>query len=178
MPPAERTPGRDLIIALVLCAFGVLVMVLARGIPLGVSTDPLGPRAFPFALGAGIGLCGVLLAAGVLLFRGSGSGHRALLSDAGLEDDDAGGPFSPARFIGTIAATAVYLILFEPVGYLITTPLYVAVVMLLHGGAGPRAFLVAPFAATVALYVTFRFGLRIPIPDGILEGFLPLVTRR
>ncbi len=172
MPPGDRSLRRDLAVAAVLCVFGALVMVLARGIPLAVSTDPLGPRAFPFVLGAGIALCGFLLGGGVLLFRGQ-SGQRAILSDASVEDDVVAGPFSSGRFIGALAATAGYLAVFERVGYLVATPLYVSTIMLLHGGAGRRDFLVAPVAATVALYVMFRFGLLIPIPDGILEGIVP-----
>jgi len=71
-----------------------------------------------------------------------------------------------------VAATALYLATFEPVGYLIATPLYVVAILLIHGGAPWRTLIVAPVVITSVLYVTFRFALRIPVPSGILEGIL------
>jgi hypothetical protein len=90
-----------------------------------------------------------------------------------LEGEEEAGPFSLARFVGAIAATALYVAAFEPLGYLLTTPPYIAAILLIHGGARTRALLIAPFVTTVVLYVTFRFGLLIPVPDGPLEGLLP-----
>jgi len=164
---------RELVIAAFLTVFGGAVVVQARQIPPGVFTDPLGPAAFPTALGWGIAVCGLLLGAATLVFRGQAS-RAGVLSDAGPDDDASGegGPFSPARLIGAIAATAVYLAAFTPLGYLVATPLYVVVIMLIHGGAGKRALLLAPFLVTAALYATFRYGLLIPVPAGILEGIL------
>jgi hypothetical protein len=71
-----------------------------------------------------------------------------------------------------MVTTAAYLAAFEPLGYLLATPPYVAAIMLIHGGAGRRALLMAPILTTVVLYATFRFGLLIPVPGGILEGVL------
>lgn len=167
---------RELVIAAFLIVFGATVVVQARRIPPGVSTDPLGPAAFPIALGWAIGVCGVLLSAATLVFRGqSPAPGSTLLADAAPDDDSppgAAGPFSPARLVGAIVATAAYLALFTRLGYLIATPLYVAVIMVTHGGAGKRTLLVAPLLVTAALYVTFRFGLLIPVPDGLLEAVL------
>lgn len=164
---------RELVIAAFLVGFGGMVVALARRIPPGVSTDPLGPAAFPNALGWGIGLCGLLLGAAKLVFRGQAA-RVGVLSDAGPDDDASaeGGPFSPARLIGAIAATAAYLAVFTPLGYLVATPLYVLAIMLICGGAGRRALLIAPLAVTAALYASFRYGLLIPIPAGLLEGLL------
>ncbi len=163
--------GRELVIAVFLVAFGGAVVALSGKIPPGVPTDPLGPAAFPTALGAGIGLCGLLLGAATLAFRGQ-PGRAGPLSDADPDEAVEAGPFSPARLVGAVVATAAYLIAFEPLGYLIATPLYVAAAMLIHGGAGRRTLLVAPLLVTAALYATFRFGLLIPVPGGVLEGFL------
>lgn len=163
---------REMGVAIFLMAFGGLVIALARQIGPGISTDPLGPRAFPTALGAGIALCGLLLAAATLLFRGRG-GPAVPLTGADPEED-AGvevGPFSPARLVGAVVATAAYLAIFEPLGYLIATPIYVVAIMLIQGGAGRRVLLIAPILVTAALYATFRFGLLIPVPLGVLERF-------
>ncbi|MGH7418197.1 MAG: tripartite tricarboxylate transporter TctB family protein, partial [Candidatus Rokuibacteriota bacterium] len=163
---------RELILAAFLVAFGGVVIALSQEIMLGVQTDSLGPRFFPMALGAGIALCGLLLAAAEILFRGEPS-VPAPLSDASPEGEEDAGPFSPARFVGAIGATALYVAAFSPLGYLLATPPYIAAILLIHGGAGRRALLIAPFVVTIALYATFRFGLLIPVPDGPLEGILP-----
>lgn len=162
---------RELILAAFLVASGGVVIALSREIMTGVLTDPLGPRFFPIALGAGILICGLLLAAAEFLFRGQAP-MAGLLSDATPEEEEDAGPFSPARFVGAIAATTLYVAAFEPLGYLLATPPYIAAILLIHGGATKRALLITPFLSTIALYVTFRFGLLIPVPDGPLESFL------
>ena len=54
-------------------------------------------------------------------------------------------------------------------GYLLATPLYFVAILLLQPGARARAFVAAPVLVTLALYAAFRFGLLIPVPDGLLE---------
>lgn len=164
---------RDVRAAAVLIAFGLWIVTIALRIPLGVPTDSLGPRAFPVALGAGIAICGVLLASGALLFRGTLQRVRLPGEPDADDDGTAGaGSFSPARLIGAIAVTGGYLAVFEPLGYLLATPVYVLAIMLLHGGAPPRSLAITPPLVTVVLYAVFRFGLLIPIPEGILEPLL------
>ncbi|HSF20735.1 MAG TPA: tripartite tricarboxylate transporter TctB family protein [Burkholderiales bacterium] len=155
-----------------LVAFGGVIVALSLEIPPGVQTDPLGPRFFPIALGAGIALCGLLLAAAEIFVHGEPA-VPAPLSDASPEGEEDAGPFSPARFVGAIGATALYVAAFDPLGYLLSTPPYIAAILLMHGGTRARALLITPFVVTIALYVTFRFGLLIPVPDGPLEGILP-----
>ena len=168
--PAAR---RDLLAAGVLIAFGLWIVRLGLKIPLGVATDPLGPRFFPVALGAGIAICGLLLAAGVLFFRGM-TWRVTIPGEGGPDDDETagGGAFSPARLVGAIVATAAYLAAFDRIGYLLSTPAYVLAVMVLHGGAPPRNLVIAPAVVTVVLYAVFKFGLLIPVPDGVLAPLL------
>ena len=170
--PRRSLSYRELVLAAFLVVSGGVVVVLSGEIMLGVQTDPLGPRFFPIALGAGIALCGLLLAAVEILFRGEPS-MAGPLSDASPEGEEDAGPFSPARFVGAIAATALYVAAFDALGYLLATPPYIAAILLIHGGTRTRALLITPFVVTIALYVTFRFGLLIPVPDGPLEGILP-----
>ena len=166
---------KDVIAAAVLVAFGAAVVAVGLKIPLGVATDPLGPRTFPVALGAGIAICGVLLVAGMLLFRSAPAGP-GLLGDMDPEDEAAAdaGPFSLTRLVGAVAITAGYLAAFEPVGYLLSTWGYVLALMMLHGGAPGRSLVSTPPLVTLVLYLTFKYGLRIPVPEGMLA---PLLSR-
>lgn len=163
---------RELAVAAFLVAFGGAVVAVAATIEPGVHTDALGPRFVPIALGAGIAACGLLLGTAALVFRGQPA-RTGPLAEPGPDEEAEAGPFSPARLIGAIVATAAYVAVFEPLGYLVVTPPYVAAILLIHGGALRRALLVAPILVTIVLYVTFRFGLLIPVPLGILEGILP-----
>ncbi|MBI4390664.1 MAG: tripartite tricarboxylate transporter TctB family protein [candidate division NC10 bacterium] len=168
----RKAMRRELAVAAFLVAFGAGVVALAGRIEPGVQTDPLGPRAFPAALGAGIALCGGLLAGTVLLSPGEG-GRTGPILEPGPEGEAEAGPVSPARLLGAIAATAAYVAAFDPLGYLLATPPYVAAIILIHGGAARRALVIAPPLVTVLLYAAFRFGLLIPVPEGILDGRLP-----
>lgn len=163
---------REVAIAGVLVAFGAAVLAGARTIPPGVQTDPLGPGVFPAALGAGIVSCGILLGIATLVFRGRPVG-AGLFLETGAEAEEDAGPFSPGRLAGAILATGAYLAAFDPLGYLLVTPAYVAAVLAIHGGASRRAWLTAPVVVTAALYAAFRFGLGIPVPKGVLEHVLP-----
>jgi len=96
-----------------------------------------------------------------------------LLSDGGPEGEEDAGPFSPARLVGAIVATALYIAGFGTLGFLLSTPPYIVAILLIHGGASRRALVITPFLVTIALYAMFRFGLLIPVPDGPLEGLLP-----
>ncbi|HEU5393363.1 MAG TPA: tripartite tricarboxylate transporter TctB family protein [Candidatus Methylomirabilis sp.] len=168
----RKAMRREVAVGAFLIAFGAAVLALAWTIEPGVQTDPLGPRAFPAALGAGTVLCGVLLVGIALLGTGAG-GRTGPILEPGPEGEVEAGPVSPARLVGAIAATAAYVALFDPLGYLLATPPYVAAIILIHGGAARRALLIAPPLVTVVLYATFRFGLLIPVPEGMLDGRLP-----
>jgi putative tricarboxylic transport membrane protein len=160
---------REIAVAVFLAAFGGVVIALTEKIESGVYTDPLGPRVFPYALGVGIAVCGLLLGVGAL-FRWQAE-QAGFLSDA-AEEEVKRGPFSPTRLVGAVGATAIYVAAFEPVGYLIATPLYVAAILFIHGGAPQRTVIFAPVVITTVLYLMFRFVLRIPVPSGVLERIL------
>jgi putative tricarboxylic transport membrane protein len=162
---------RELAVAGVLVGFAVLVVALSLRIPPGVETDPLGPRLFPLGLGAAIGLCGLLLAADALGLTPASGAATALVEQGGGEGSPAS--FAPGRLAATALATAVYVALFEPLGYLSATPAYVGAILLIQRGVTPRAFLTAALLLPAVFYAAFRFGLLIPLPAGVLEGWLP-----
>lgn len=161
---------RDVSVAIGLVALGALIAALALNtIGTGVQTDPLGPRAMPVALGGGIALCGLLLLVGKVV---QPAPRPVLLAEGPSETEDVG-PFSPARLLLVIVATAMYVAAFEPLGYLLSTPLYVAALLLIHGAVPRRALLAAPVLVALALYAGFRLGLNVPLPGGILETMFP-----
>jgi len=163
---------RDAGVAATLVLLGLAVVGLALRVEPGVQTDPLGPRVFPLALGAAIALCGLLLGVSARL-GDRWTASTAMFVESADDDASEGELSSPVRLVGAIAVTAVYLLAFERLGYLLATPGYVVGILLLQQGVRARAFLTAPVLVTLALYGAFRFGLLIPVPDGILEPWLP-----
>lgn len=163
---------REAGVAATLVLLGLAVAGLALRVEPGVETDPLGPRVFPLALGAAIALCGLLLGVSALV-GDRWTASAAMFVESVADDSSEGELLSPWRLVGAIAATAGYLVAFERLGYFLATAAYVAAILLLQPGVRARAFLTAPVLVTLALYAAFRFGLLIPIPDGILESWLP-----
>jgi len=163
---------RDIAVAAVLVLLGLAVIGLGLRVEPGVQTDPLGPGAFPLGLGAAIAACGLLL--GVVAVLGDRwTASAAVLVESADDDATEGGLLSPWRLVGAIVVTAAYIALFEPLGYLLATPGYLVAILLLHDGVRARALVTAPVLVTLALYAAFRFGLLIPVPDGVLERWLP-----
>jgi putative tricarboxylic transport membrane protein len=173
MTPPDGVRRRELGVAGFLIGLAIAIVVLGLRIPPGVQTDPLGPRVFPLALGAAIGLCGVLLAVTTLAPGRFTTATPVFLESGGDDDSAAAGTFSAGRLLAAIGITAAYVAAFEPLGYLVATPLYVAALALVHGGISRGALVTAPVLLAAALYAAFRFGLLIPVPDGVLERWLP-----
>jgi putative tricarboxylic transport membrane protein len=157
--------------AVALIALAAAIVALSLSIAPGVRTDPLGPRVFPLALGAAIGLSGCVLAVATLAPGRRAAPAPVLVEEGGAESAPA--TLSPGRLVAAVVATAAYVASFEPVGYLLATPAYVAAILLVHGGASRRALLTAPILVTAAFYAAFRFGLLVPVPGGVLERWLP-----
>jgi len=71
----------ELALSLGLLAIGVFVLVDTGTIPEGQSYAGVGPRFFPYLVGAGLAVCGALLA-----FRALVGGWRAMPPDEGVHD--------------------------------------------------------------------------------------------
>src|SRR5262245_17033377 len=109
--PRENISRREIAIAVFLAVFGGAVIALSSKIESGVYTDSLGPRVFPYALGVGIMLCGLLLGVGAF-FRWQPE-RAGLLSDSGGAEEVERGPFSPTRLLAAVVSTAIYVAAFE-----------------------------------------------------------------
>ena len=167
-------PRRDLAVAAVLVVLGIAVIGWDSRCEPGVQTDPLGPGAFPLALGAAIAVCGLLLGATALLGdRWTAVGRdvrrvRATTTPAREEPELRPGgssvPSSRPRPTWSPSSASGYLLATAAATWWRSCSC--------TGRPGARV-LTAPVLVTVALYAAFRFGLLIPVPDGILEPWLP-----
>ena len=149
----------DLVTGLLLLAGGLTIAGYAQTFPPMPGQD-VGPSLFPTIIGAGLALAGGGLAASGLKQRGT----------RWLEVEQwARLPRARAR-VGLVIVTLIgYTALVEPLGFIITGVLLLAV---LFAAFGVRWAWSVPLALGVPLAIHYGFStvLRVPLPRGILEA--------
>ncbi len=117
---------------------------LARGFEAGFIADPIGPSAFPYAIGT------LLLATSVALSAKQPSG---------------GLPPVSWRHVALVAGLFVYVVVVDRLGFVVaTTMLSSAVVALFFGPI--RRGVVLSFLLSLSIFVLFVYVLSIPLPRG------------
>ena len=161
----RRTDKAQYIVCAVCIAVGVFLIVDALRIAEGFAeVDPVGPRLFPIAIGAGLILLSVILA--IAIPRGS-RGE----ADAG-EDVDPDMP-SDWRTVGLLIALFVaVIVLVIPLGWTIAGGLFFAGAATVLGSRHYIRNIVIGAVLGVISFYAFYSGLGIPLPAGILDGIL------
>lgn len=121
----------------------------------GVAASPL---FFPRLITVVLGFLGVLV-----FLRGQ-SRAETLLAGEGF----AFGRAQAARVCGTAAILAAYLALLDWVGYLLLTPIALAGLSILLGFRRWLTLAVVAVAVPATIYLGFRFGMKILLPEGLL----------
>jgi len=88
---------------------------------------------------------------------------------------DSRSPFSVLQAEGpkvgfSLLMTLVYLLLMNPLGFLITTPVYVTGLSYFTGYRDKRPVVVLGLVATVVVFLLFQKLLNVPLPPGLLRG--------
>ncbi|RII41199.1 tripartite tricarboxylate transporter TctB family protein [Galactobacter valiniphilus] len=163
---ATARPNRsELGLAALLGVVGVVAIVDALGLTSATTTsDPVGPKAMPIAVGILLLVCAVVLALQVL--RGG-----AAEPDAG-EDIDPTSAFDWKTLALLVGFFLLNAALINQLGWVISGAI------MFWGSCwalGSRRWIVNIFislALTLATYYGFYFGLGIKLPAGILTGIL------
>jgi putative tricarboxylic transport membrane protein len=140
-------------------AIGAAVTAYAWSFPTAPG-HPVGPGAFPAAIGC------ALVGAGTLLLAGSLRRRR----DSWIELPDwMRKPRLVSNFALVLAAVVFYAVAVDRLGFLITAILLLAI---LFAAFGVRRSRILPLAVAVTLVLHFGFYtlLRVPLPWGMLEG--------
>ena len=136
---------------LVVAALGVAACIFARRLPAQTGFG-LGPAFLPFWTGIVLAACGLWLCA------------------RPTADTEVSWPTS--RGFARAACGFVLLLLcalaLQPLGYLISTAVFLVVTILLLEPARRARALVVGIASAVFLFLIFRVWLRIPLPGGAL----------
>lgn len=121
--------------------------------------DPLGPKAFPRILTAALVGCALLLV-GEILFSNAKRTHGP--------DDTPGVPATRWVIAATVAFTGLYFVLFEPLGFILSSSAYLLAMTVYFnpGKAGANALVSLLFP--VACYLIFTRVLGVELSRGIL----------
>ena len=129
------------------------------------AADPLGPAAYPRLLALAIMFFAVLHII-VSYFRR----HRL------KEDEDTlqgrARLMGNLRIAGVVVATIAYLILMDPLGYVLSTFIYILAIPLIVGERSVRGIVTSAFVLTAVLYVVFVRVLGVLVPGGIVGQIL------
>jgi len=122
---------------------------------------PVGPEFVPRYLAAGLFICSL-----VLLIQQRKNLDKRPSPLPGLRD------IGMQRLIKGAVLTLVYALLWEPVGFIIITPIATFVLMHILGQRRYLAMAIFSVGAMVSVFVTFRFFLNVEMPLGLLDGLL------
>ena len=158
-PPRVRRWG-ELAMTALLLVIGVYLVIGATGIAIPGSANTIGPRFFPYLVGAATVVVAVLL------------GLRILRGDSGPEDDSEDiDPTAPTswRAVGIIAvAFLAHALLINVVGWPLAVTSMFAVVAWALGARGILRPLLAGAITSVVIWLLFVKALGVLLPGGIL----------
>lgn len=122
--------------------------------------DPLGPKAFPRLLGIGL-----VITAGMLLMEIISEGKAPKAPAASAAEDEG----KTKIVVIAVVATAIFFLLFEVIGYVITTTLYlVAMTYVFHKKGRWKVNVLVSVIYGVGSYIAFTQALGVNLPRGIL----------
>ena len=163
----EPAPGKQIdrgqfLLAAVLGAVGIYTIIDARGLTVGFA-DPVGPRVFPYFIGAGMVVLAVLLA--VATARGD------LPEAEEGEDVDLTTPADWLTVGKLVGIVVLNLLLVNILGWAITgAVLFAGCAWALGSRTLIRDVIVGAVMAVASWY--FFWGLGVPLEPGILDGIL------
>lgn len=158
--PRRQRMTATKVVALLLCAVAVGVIINAVSFPATAIETDIGAGAFPtFYAGLLIVLALLLVVQEYTPNHGSSSQEQDTVSNI---HSDYG------RVATGIILTAVYIVLMGYLGYLITTPLFLASIMVLMGYVRRLLTPLIAILLTIVLWLLFVEALQVPLPVGSL----------
>lgn len=149
--------NKDFLTALVCLAVSVTYMICARTYP-NLSPDYLEVSAafFPTIVAAAMIVCSVCMLI------------KAIVNPKHYEPMTSTEKRGYLRGLLTILVCFVYVLIFEPLGYILSSMLAVFTLMIIFGNRRWPVVIAITVVFPIVLYVAFRYGLLIRLPAGIL----------
>lgn len=138
-----------------LFALALIICGLSLRLEIGRPNHP-GPGFYPLICGAALGVFALLImlqalkapATAVRFWRAGANRRRIALA---------------------FAIILLYALMLEPCGFIATTLLFFLLISRFVSGHGWKAAAAFALVATIGIYAVFRFLLRAPLPDGLIE---------
>jgi putative tricarboxylic transport membrane protein len=165
-----NTKKPDVWLALCVIAGALVYLYSDLRMPVMRSGDPLGPRAFPALIGGGLLFAGALLL--VETYRkGRAEAASRLPTEASprTRDDVRKGRHQTVVLLAMVVWTALYYTAFEPVGYLVSTAVFLGGLLSYFHRGHYRTNLLVALGFVVIVDLVFSRLLNVPLPAGILS---------
>ena len=164
---------------------GAILLVLSLAVLWHVQSFPAipgqeyGAALFPGLAAAGLGLASLVLLLSSLRRHGRrlpvradplGEIEQAVEEEIAREEDEAG-PMTPRRWLAlalSVGSVVFYILVAEPLGFILTGFLILAVMMWAYG-ARPALIVPVAIVATLLVHTGFYKLLRVPLPWGVLQ---------
>lgn len=144
---------------LVSLALGIVYFIATMMLPESAVSDPIGPRAFPTIVAVGMILVGLLL---VLKKEPLTEKNKAVIFDLPAEKG------LVVNIAYTCVAGLVFGLILDPVGYLLSSFLFMTAMMFITNGMRPFYNLAIGLTFALVTYGLFFGLLSVSLPRGIL----------
>lgn len=151
----------DVVVAAGVVALGIFTMVDAHRVAVPLSSNVVGPRVFPYAVGLALVGAGTAVAVGAL------RGRRA--EPEGGEDVDPDAPTDWVTLAKVSAGLVLHIALVDRLGWALAGALLFTVAAWAYG-ANPVRAAAAGLALGFTVQVLFVSGLGVTLPAGLFEG--------
>ena len=121
----------------------------------------IGPSFFPNILAGFLILFSAILIANALRGKSKGEVAPLRIADKGVQ-----------RGLITFAAAIVFCVVLDPLGFLLTSIIFLTFMMWIMGNRKPVALTIAPTVITLAVWLVFEKVLNLSMPAGILVDIL------
>jgi putative tricarboxylic transport membrane protein len=160
---------KDLILALGAMALGIFVIAVTCSFPQALVADTVGPRAFPFGLGALFLICGGAVTIQRLRAMNAAGGFQVASEG---NDDEPEHQSSALRAAAFIAVTFGYAALLKPLGFILATPIFLIAAFAIMKERNWLTVVGSAIIYTVLAYLLFEVLLDARLPKGLLAGVM------
>jgi putative tricarboxylic transport membrane protein len=172
-----NTKKPDVWLALCVIAGALVYLYSDLHMPVMRSGDPLGPRAFPALIGGGLLFAGALLLVETYRKARAEAAARVPSEAAGVpseaaprtHDDIRKGRHQTVVLLAMVVWTALYYTAFEPVGYLLSTAVFLGGLLSYFHRGHYRTNILVALGFVLIVDLVFSRLLNVPLPAGILS---------
>jgi putative tricarboxylic transport membrane protein len=160
-----RALRADFLLAVTVFIVAAIYLVVDAGLPTARIGDPLGPKAFPALVGGG------LILSALLLVLETWSKRRALVesrAETRPEPRSTDEKHLYLVMIGMVAWAGLYYFVFETLGYLLATPIFLFGLLSYFNHRKYLTNVLVALGFTAVVYLLFSILLGVPLPAGPL----------